>query len=442
MPGRSPTILTSRLRHDDVTTEAHTLDSGSLFNVNEFLNQKNVEFVIASGSTIAFLVTLMLAGLVGNTLVFIVYYKRFKPSVTRTYILAMSVCDFIINILVIPLQLVEIRYSATFDSEWGCKMSRSTSIFLVLFSAALLVAVSIDRQTVICSLRHSLQFSLKAAYISILLCGVASFVLSVPYAVITGKSKRSFVDSNITGGQCSVSDEYTGSASVIVFDVTIVFAYVLCVVIMSVLYGRIVRHLWHHKKTTATITARGTPRRADWWVYFKKNRSDTRDKDGLTLEINVDYADGATVSCHVEEPSSARLLSQEAKHNDKAANEEQAIPISETDITTSFSQPEQSLNQQLTVKTTEVRGQVKDIPSRTTVMLFVLTVVFVLNYLPYLIIKIQEQASSKESLRSVEPNWRMIGLRSFYVNSAVNPLVYSFCSVRFRFECRHLLCGI
>ncbi|KAK7091715.1 uncharacterized protein [Littorina saxatilis] len=526
---------TSRSSNDDVTTESTTQALDSLYNVNEFLNQKNAEYMSHLIPTIVFIVVLMIVGIVGNTVVFTVYYKRFEPSVTRTYILAMNVCAFLINVVSIPLKLVEICMHNTFDSEWGCKTSRILRHFLITFSTFILVAVSVDRYNVMCSVRHSLQYSLERAYVYMLLCAVVSLILSVPYGVITGNTKTIFADSNITGVRCGLSDEYKGSTTASVYDVTIGIMYVLCVVTMSVSYSRIVLHMWRHQKL---ITARGfTQRKVTWSDYLRSVTSDkiwSRNAESFSsgrplsnkanhdstsvnkeqaipisetdittslsqaektfchveeprsvlqtaneeqaipiseTDITTSLSQAEKTVCHVEEPSSTRLSLKQAKPNDEAVNEEQEIPCSATDICTSLSQPEptlchveecrltvhqavneelatasdittalpqfqQSFKQQVTIQSTEVRRHVRSIPSSTTFMLVVLTVLFVLNYIPYLYIKtIYDKVNSNEILtRDNNSNWRMISLHSVYVNSAVSPLVFSFCSSRFRYE--------
>ncbi|XP_070209843.1 neuropeptide S receptor-like [Littorina saxatilis] len=358
MSQRSPG--TSRSSNDDVTTGS-TRQELDPYNVDEFLNQKNAEYVSNAVPTIVFIAVVMVAGIVGNTLVFNVYYRRFKPSVSRTCILAMSNLDFLLDVCALPLQITEICFSATFYSVWACKMSRSFSLFLVLFSAIVLVAVSVERQTVICSKRH---LSLKSGYLCILYCGVAAFVLALPYAVVTGKHTLRFPGSNITGAQCSISDEYKFSAFFNVYTSIVGLAYVLCVVIMSVSYGRIVRHLWFHKKTMATFTS----------------------------------------------------------------STDAALSLSRHDLNTQLQ----------TEKKSEVKGQVKDIPKRTTIMMFVLTMMFVSTYLPYLVIKMLDQRTSGEFTRSLDLNFGLIGLRLYFINSAVNPIVYCFFSRRFRDECLRL----
>ena len=83
----------------------------------------------------------------------------------------------------------------------------------------------------------------------------------------------------------------------------------------------------------------------------------------------------------------------------------------------------------------KVRGSVRKIPTRTTFMMFVLTAVFIVNYLPYLIIVSLRAALDMELLvDTLGLNVYHIAIRSYFINSAANPLVYSFCSARFRLE--------
>ena len=89
-------------------------------------------------------------------------------------------------------------------------------------------------------------------------------------------------------------------------------------------------------------------------------------------------------------------------------------------------------------------GNVKTIPSSTTLMMFVLTAIFVVNYLPHLTI-LALRAVSDGVGEGLGTGWLLnaynVGLRSYFMNSAVNSLVYGFCSARFRQECRTLFCG-
>ena len=81
----------------------------------------------------------------------------------------------------------------------------------------------------------------------------------------------------------------------------------------------------------------------------------------------------------------------------------------------------------------------KRVPTRTTFMLFVLTAVFVVSFLPYLVIVSLRSLLELDALvGTLSLNGYHIGIRSYFINSAVNPLVYGLCSARFKQECRRL----
>ncbi|KAK7091698.1 hypothetical protein V1264_009351 [Littorina saxatilis] len=338
-------------------------ENGSDDDIDEFLNQKNLEFVSSLAPTLTYLTFLMVAGLVGNTLVFVVYYRRFKPSETRVYILAMAVSDFLTNVLAIPLQIVEIRFNATFYVTWGCKAIRSGSTVLVFFTAVILVAVALDRQKVICTGRLGSHQSLSSAYRAVIICAAASIVVACPYAVLAGRHTRTFPDTNITGITCSFDDRHLHSAFSTSYVTILGVMYVVFVAIMVVSYVRIARHLWRHKETTLALARRSR--------YAAPDASSASSGSGAN----------AGRSGH---------------------------------------------------------GNVKEIPARTSLMLFVLTVVFIVNYLPTLIVASLDEGDPKTSMEDLEKNARFILLRTYYTNSAVNPLVYSFISCKFRHECRSL----
>ncbi|XP_070209085.1 cholecystokinin receptor type A-like [Littorina saxatilis] len=336
-------------------------------NPDDVVWQKNMEFLKTLAPTVAYLAVLIVAGLVGNSIVFLVYYKRFKPSVIRTYILAMSVCDFLINSFAIPMQIVEIIFNATFYYGLACKVTRTMNVFLIVLSAGILVAMSVDRQKTIRRLQASFHYDRSGAKRAVAICAVVAFCLALPYGFLTGNQTRVLPGTNVTGVMCSIRDEYKQSTFVVSYNAVSFIAYVACVLVMSVSYGLIAHHLWKHKNETISL------------------RRSMRSQSTRSTEMGT--------------------------------------PLTESTQSSNSS------------------GQTKEIPWHTTLMLFVLTVVFVLNYLPYQIVACLDAVAREMVRRVLQINVRYICLRSQYINSAVNPVVYAFCSRRFRLECRQIICG-
>ncbi|XP_070209092.1 cholecystokinin receptor type A-like [Littorina saxatilis] len=334
---------------------------------NDIIQQKNRETLLSLAPTITYLAVLMLAGMVGNTIVFLVYYRRFKPSVIRTYILAMSVCDFFINIFSTPMQIVEIVFNATYYAGLVCKMSRTVTMFLVLLSAGILVAVSVDRQKTIRRLQVSFLYDGSVARRVVAICAVVAGCLALPYAFLTGRQTVPLSGTNVTGVMCSIADEYRASMFHTSYYAVVFVSYLVCVLVMSVSYCIIAHHLWKYRKETASL-----------------------------------------------------VRSERSQSN---AHTEMTTPLTES------------------THSSDSAGQIKEVPWHTTLMLFVITVVFVSNYLPYQIVAYLDTVARPTARKVLGINVRYICLRSHYINSAINPLVYGFCSRRFRLECRHIICG-
>ncbi|KAK7092082.1 hypothetical protein V1264_009684 [Littorina saxatilis] len=127
--------------------------SAADIDVDVYLEARNQEFLYNSLPTIFYIGFLSVMGLVGNSVVFMVYYRRYHASsAMRYYVLVMSVTDLLTNAQILPAEVLEMRFYNTFRWGWACRIFRQTRSFLVGLSTLLLVAVAVDRQQV-CSLK-------------------------------------------------------------------------------------------------------------------------------------------------------------------------------------------------------------------------------------------------------------------------------------------------
>lgn len=74
---------------------------------------------------------------------------------------------------------------------------------------------------------------------------------------------------------------------------------------------------------------------------------------------------------------------------------------------------------------------------QVTLMLFIITVVFVLSFIPHLVLMVTISIKS-DFLKEMSPAgvaMYNIFLRSFVINNMANPVIYGFCDTKFRCEC-------
>ncbi|XP_055871819.1 uncharacterized protein LOC106058287 [Biomphalaria glabrata] len=79
--------------------------------------------------------------------------------------------------------------------------------------------------------------------------------------------------------------------------------------------------------------------------------------------------------------------------------------------------------------------------SRTTVMLIIISLIYVLGFLPYLALAFFKNLApdSYESMSDFGESLYNLFLRSYFLNCAANPIIYNLCDINFRKECIKLL---
>ena len=515
----------------------------SSFNVEEFLDTSNRDFALSLAPTLAYLVFLMAAGLVGNTIVFLVYYKRFKPSATRTYILAMSVCDLLNKVLALPSDVFEICFHYDFDNVEACKFFGFITRFLALFGGSILVAIALDRYRTVCQPTKK-QKSPKYVYVELSLCGLFAVCLGSPFTVLRGLQNVDVENTNITGVTCSIDDVYVESSFFVIYNLVTGVTYFIGLIVVGVSYGMIGRHLWHHKKSTAAsnraggscqrntqpekeLDPPGTSQSKD--ISSVKTSQEARkytasddetDNDNLVvlsgeqhsrdysevfsnLQLSVinqrvnhrglilkDKLKNSRLSSTPIHDSEERCFSSsgqdegaevessdrhEAGHSadrpdiedsnlegrdTKAINAEMITPLgagagAESDTITTEPRMDSShpLKQKPKFKqywnkakpsatkkiksASKISRSSRKLHRRTTLMMFALAAISFVNYVPYVVVAALLRGKDALDVEGWVLNLEQIALRSFFINSAVNPLVYGFCSMKFRKELYH-----
>ena len=80
-------------------------------------------------------------------------------------------------------------------------------------------------------------------------------------------------------------------------------------------------------------------------------------------------------------------------------------------------------------------------PGRTTFMLFIVTLGFMLTFAPYCVIALIRtlNPSHYNTMNSVQKAVYQLFLRSYFLSSAINPIIYSFLNLTFRSRCKAIV---
>ncbi|XP_056018255.1 neuropeptide FF receptor 2-like [Ostrea edulis] len=189
----------------------------------------------------------MLLGLIGNLLVIVVYFTRFKTSNYRVFVLFLAFLDLINCVLVMPFGILYLYYPINFPSNLICKAGHFVGFFGGVASPFMLVVIAIDRFRKVCK-PLKWQITEKQAKIS---CIVIVFMtLSVTwftpwfYGNITVKTDIH----GINGTRCfRVENQFFASLSKWYYSV-LMSMFIVVTIFLSVLYYFIMKRVHVHSK--------------------------------------------------------------------------------------------------------------------------------------------------------------------------------------------------
>lgn len=342
------------------------------------LQELNDQAALRFLPVIVFLFTLMLCGIFGNVLVCIVYLRKKTKLSPDYFILNLAFLDLLTCVIGIPVEIADLRYPYMFYAPAACKLLRTIESLSGMGSALTLVAISIDRYKRICKLgQHFNNSTVKRLCGGAILMGV---VIGWPAAVVFGKKTVDLGIPGVKGEDCSTADEMRETIYPLLYYSAIMVCFVVSVVFVIFVYVRIS-------------------------IFIRKGISlkRTRTNDPVsTYSMNVHFI---------------------AEENTSGSCPSQAHPM--LDAT-----PQHRRRQMNSMRVT-----------RTTTIFVAVTVAFILSYLPFLIIMIIRNIKKDiedNMSHDTEVVYKFFS-KSYFVNNAINPLIYSFLNRRFRNDVKNLL---
>ncbi|XP_046577841.1 G-protein coupled receptor 84-like [Haliotis rubra] len=423
-----------------------------------------------------FLGILMLVGFFGNLMACYIYTVRLKAVSSRLFLVALAVLDLIMCSLCIPVEIVSIRYIYLFNHNWLCKCFGTLLLYCSVASGSILVAIAVDRYKLICK-PFGKQMTLRKTRRTIYLCLFATGIASVQSGITIGTRTVPVPNSNISGYTCATSDDMINTYYPLVYNVVMVILFVTGIVILSTLYFRILMRARKQMKFREKL-------KRDKFVHLEdlgdKPLADathqTRAKEqGESHSGDADFEgvsrQGGRSNSNAFKPLCCRWTRALSRNTDKCdfsggdshllsiPTDQWTLPAAEeaVQINVACARRNMSLDKNdgsLSEIDQVPREQKDDAPeqteramaSKTTTMMIVITVVFVVSFLPHLCAMGARSILQKtfEDLDGSPLVMYHLCLRSYFINSAVNPLVYSFFNLKFRNEVKGVfrrLCG-
>lgn len=376
----------------------------------ETLSERRVYINIPS---IIYTFILLFIGIPGNATVFYIYFTRWKKSSTRVFIIALAILDLTNCTLTFPFELAHMFNPFNFDFPVLCKLFRFTTYTCNSGGALLLIAIAVDRHMRICKPYKKPMNPKIAKLISIVII-VTSVATCWPSLIIYGIEVRP-ITPTIELKFCLIETGYRDTqyplAYLLVQCACTIVIFIVLVVIYSIIGAQVCRR-WKFRTTSLKSVGDGD--------------------DGVIADIS-------SINCN-DKDDSVWKDDEEKDTNSSLVNENEPKLKPDVARLPYLSQSSTMLKKKKVFDSRAIRI------GKTTIMLFVVTIAYILCFSPFL---------GLASHRSIYPErWLNLSqagetlyqffLRSYLANCAINPIIYSYFNRIFRQECvkfyRKLFC--
>lgn len=374
----------------------------------DVLQRLNNDKVLVLLPVIILVILMMIAGIVGNILVCIVYIFKMKRAPSHYFILYLAILDLVSCCIGMPSELGDLLQPLTFPSADACRFLRFVLSFTVISSSMILICVAFDRYYKICKPLKSFPISKVQKLCLFSFAFGAAF--SWPALVIYGIKITPTTVPGLDGKECSISDKMKGKPYPLIYYATLIGAFVITFMIFVSLYVKIGREI--NRRRTMFVGNRLSPEK---------------------------------IKSLVSEEESTTFSDDDSKQYNRARKSASFKQIKEHIIYyfRSNSEPE---NSESNNGTSSTDGTVKRRRNstrrylRTTYIFLAVFIAFLISFVPYLVVNILRFSKVAFTSMNSGPEEVVYNLcvRSYFISNFINPIIYSLLNKTFRKECRRL----
>ncbi|XP_060583412.1 muscarinic acetylcholine receptor M4-like [Ruditapes philippinarum] len=458
--------MESSFTYRDLMTENRDLIQLNLTNITENVDENNILYEYnlkefkAKLPAIIYTSILMLIGTPGNVIVLYVYFFKWRKSTSRMFILFLTALDLINCMTTLPMEIYIMIYSVILDKPWLCKVTRFSTYILNSSSAAILVAIAIDRFRRICR-PHGPQFSAQRSKYMCIGCILIALTITWPSLLFYGT--RTIPLGNVNGKSCLLENRYDRSIYPTIFFILQMASTVAIFTTLSVLYYFVGIQVCKHRKMRLIRKAETAAAKS---MIEKESSSPSKDETLLQESDSTELKRSQIRRKSLKETKSDGIelkqlevpqLNLSHSFNEISAADTVStcdgkcetivsVPIEQRNGGSSKKRPRTSKKKfrkrkgTLKDSLTKMNGHCMHMKiriGRSTLMLFLITCAYIISFLPFYIIAIIRQTYSGflSQLEGTSYMTYNVFLRSYLLSSAINPIIYSFCNAQFRTFC-------
>ncbi|XP_033726476.1 uncharacterized protein LOC117316095 [Pecten maximus] len=382
-------------------------------------------------------IMMFVIGVPGNLIVFYVYWRRWRKTTSRLFIMALAAFD-LCNCVSMAFEIDIILNVVQYDHPSRCKFARMFTFLMNNASSFTLLVIAIDRFMRICRPLKPAMINVQAK-VAIAVAVVMAVVFAFPAAVLYGTQTRimktAFPNVCIKMHLCLIEDSYTTSKLPLIFtsvllagnlaiDVVLIICYI-CIAYQVIQRGQF-NDGCLSKSRQPSISSTATDHDVLEPDAIYKPTPIVLARQGSLASSEVNGGDG-TEPAKADGSKLARNINGSTSRSvgGGSINSKPSASFKRSQFKKQRSMSTQSIESR--------RAQMY----KTTLMLFLVTLLFMVSFIPYCVIVI---------IRYIQPNYYdtlttsgqaifQFFLRMYLLSCALNPVIYSFMSEQFRKEC-------
>lgn len=402
---------------------------------NKRMTMVHVPAIVFSG-------LLMVFGVAGNGLVVYAYGFRFKKTSANVYILWLAVCDMFCCCVVIPFEIyhsVFLVYSRT-SVRVTCKIFRFLSYTSYAIQGLTLICIAVDRYFKICK---SMKMASRNPVYSLVAIIAIVPLFTWPAGLIYGNQTVYACVPGVYGEACSMDDAFKDTIYPLVYYAVMLSAFFVCLFILLALYIRIGTFIWKWKNSRLQKLCRTSELQ---WT-FENDMPKIESNQQCKQKFSSSYYGNSGIYTVTK---TVKFLYKKQNGMSGTYNPTRQMVLPET--VDELPMPRMSdididtRNAILSETTFSVKSRVhsklKD-QARTSKSVFMftfITVCFILSYVPYFICEVLKKSHSLNMNDQSATVQKIIEIaeKSYCLNNACNPVIYSIFNPDFRRVCLDL----
>lgn len=424
--------------------------NGSLFEEDEVvllkdLNDEELEYLLPA---VVLLFAVSMFGIPANIFTIIFYRKGSLNSNYKLFIVTVASIDVLSCCTAIPLEntLLLLGYAKDSKYESVCKLSRFCDVFMTFSSGFVLTLIAIERYRKICkpfNTQLTPAFAQKLCVVAVIL-GV---LVSWPSLLIWGKKTLTikFHEHEITAIDCAVSDDSTNSKTGFIYLVIVFVLAVFLITLVSVLYC-LVGYTIKRKSVLMINTDRISIMDVDISIISHqcaikndKEKNETEGKENIEMDLEGSAERYKTSIVLSNDDLSESTLTQTSTSVQIEERNQNRYKTDDNKL-----QTRGELQNKTIINRASRTMQRRAHASQTSRVMFIISAIYVVSYIPNLIILTLESIVQGfyENQTSVERSASNFFVRLYFLNCGINPFVYALCDSSLRSATKSFLISL